>query len=117
MTIGFPQEVADNHNAITAVVLKSHPSSRGTVRLTGSHPQDELDIQKMHFQASLGPQDVADLREGIKRARAVMSGPTTSIHVESEVFPGPQAQTDDQIDAHVYENIFGEKTPMRGFSY
>jgi choline dehydrogenase len=98
---------------VTAVVLKGHPSSRGTVRLTGSHPQDKLDIQKMHFQTPQGPQDVADLREGIKRARAIMSGPLVSIHVDTEVFPGPQAQTDDQIDAHVYENIFGERSSFQ----
>lgn len=105
--LGFPQEFIDNHNAVTAVNLKAHPSSRGTVRLTGSHPQDILNIQKMHFQGINGPQDVSDLREAIKRSRAVMQSPLILPFVDEEIFPGPQAQTDEEIDDHVYQNIFG----------
>lgn len=78
------------------------------MRLTGSHPQDILRIEKHRFQAEGGPQDVAALREGIKVIRRlVQSTPGISAHVDTEVFPGPQAKTDEEIDAHVYENIFG----------
>ena len=87
--------------------FQAHPSSKGTVRLTGSHPQDLLNIQKLHFQAENGPRDVADLREAIKRSRTVMESLTILPFVDQEIFPGPQAQTDDEIDAHIYENIFG----------
>ncbi|KAJ3715076.1 GMC oxidoreductase-domain-containing protein [Lentinula raphanica] len=104
---GFVEDFLDNKNAVTAVHLKAHPSTRGTVQLTGSHPQDPLNIQKLHFQAENGPKDVADLREAIKRSRAVMESLTILPFVEEEIFPGPQAQTDDEIDAHIYENIFG----------
>ncbi|KAJ7683672.1 hypothetical protein B0H17DRAFT_941683, partial [Mycena rosella] len=55
---GFSDELADIHNAITAVVLKAHPSSCGVVCLTGSHPQDALCIEKHHFEASGGQQDI-----------------------------------------------------------
>ncbi|KAJ3815181.1 alcohol oxidase [Lentinula aff. lateritia] len=101
------EEFIDNENAVTAVHLKAHPSTRGTVQLTGSHPQDLLNIQKLHFQAENGPKDIADLREAIKRSRAVMQSLTILPFVDEEIFPGPQAQTDDEIDAHIYENIFG----------
>ncbi|KIK68546.1 hypothetical protein GYMLUDRAFT_35990 [Collybiopsis luxurians FD-317 M1] len=104
---GFVEGFLDNKDAVTAVHLKAHPSSKGTVRLTGSHPQDLLNIQKLHFQAENGPRDVADLREAIKRSRAVMESLTIIPFVDQEIFPGPQAQTDDEIDAHIYENIFG----------
>ncbi|KAJ3843490.1 alcohol oxidase [Lentinula raphanica] len=104
---GFVEDFLDNKNAVTAVHLKAHPSTRGTVQLTGSHPQDPLNIQKLHFQAENGPKDVADLREAIKRSRAVMESLTILPFVQEEIFPGPQAQTDDEIDAHIYENIFG----------
>ncbi|KAF8882010.1 glucose-methanol-choline oxidoreductase, partial [Infundibulicybe gibba] len=96
-----------NHNAVTAIALKAHPSSRGTVRLTGSHPQDRLDIQKQRFQAERGPQDVADMREAIKRARGIMANPAVAAFVDQEVFPGPQAQTDEQIEDHIYQNAYG----------
>ncbi|KAG6827563.1 hypothetical protein H0H92_011286 [Tricholoma furcatifolium] len=84
-----PYDVANNPNALTAVVLKGHPSSRGTVQLTGSHPQDLLNIQKLHFQESGGPADIAALREGIKRARR------------------SNITTDDEIDEWILTRVFG----------
>ncbi|KAG6901729.1 hypothetical protein C0995_008697 [Termitomyces sp. Mi166 len=104
---GVPQEVASIPNGLTAVVLKAHPSSKGTVKLTGSHPQDPLDIQKLHFQASGGPADVAAIREGIKRARQLVALPPISPYVKEEIAPGPTVTTDDQIDNFIYNRVFG----------
>ncbi|KAF9460957.1 glucose-methanol-choline oxidoreductase, partial [Collybia nuda] len=81
--------------------------SRGTVQLTGSHPQDTLNIQKNHFQAPEGPRDVADLRDAIRRARAIVQDSLISLYVEEEIFPGSQAQSDDDVESHIYQNIFG----------
>ncbi|KAG6824748.1 hypothetical protein H0H93_001585 [Arthromyces matolae] len=92
---------------MTAIVLKAHPSTRGTVRLTGSHPQDLLDIQKNHFQAADGPSDVAAIREGIKRARALVQSTPIGAFVDSEIAPGPNVTTDDEIDQYIYNRIFG----------
>ncbi|EEB92431.1 hypothetical protein MPER_09057 [Moniliophthora perniciosa FA553] len=107
--IGFPELLTSppNHNAVTAVNLKVRPSSRGSVRLTGSHPQDLLSINKMHFQAEGGPQDVRDLREGVKKARKIMYSLIIKPFIQEEVFPGKQAASDEAIEKHVYENIFG----------
>ncbi|KAK1224800.1 hypothetical protein PQX77_012284 [Marasmius sp. AFHP31] len=104
---GFPEKAANTHNAVTAVNLKARPSSRGTVKLTGGHPQDPLSINKQHFQSEGGPQDVQDLREAIKRSRRIMSSLLIAPFVEREVFPGEQAQTNEEIENHVYEHIFG----------
>lgn len=100
--------MADRKDSVTAVHLKAHPSSRGTVRLTGSHPQDLLDIQKNHFQDPVnGQRDVEDLRNAIKRSREVMNGLPVVLHVDEEVFPGAEFATDEQIDDHIFRNIFG----------
>ncbi|RDB28025.1 Oxygen-dependent choline dehydrogenase [Hypsizygus marmoreus] len=104
---GAPQQVADVHNALTAVVLKAHPSSKGTVRLTGSHPQDRLDIQKLRFQAPGGPADIAALRNGIKRARGIVELSPISLLVDAEVSPGSNALSDDEIDQYILERAFG----------
>ncbi|KAH0581289.1 hypothetical protein H2248_012388 [Termitomyces sp. 'cryptogamus'] len=104
---GVPQEVVDNHKGLTAVVLKGHPSSKGTVKLTGSHPQDPLDIQKLHFQAPGGSADIAAIREGIKRARELISLLPISPFVQEEIAPGPTVITDDQIDNYIYNHVFG----------
>ena len=97
----------DFPNSVTAVHLKAHPSSKGTVRLTGAHPQDVLDIQKNHFQDANGPRDVEDLRNAIKRSRAIMKSLPVVLHVDEEVFPGSEYASDEQIDEHIYKNIFG----------
>ncbi|KAG6876710.1 hypothetical protein C0992_012048 [Termitomyces sp. T32_za158] len=104
---GVPQEVAEIHNGLTAVVLKGRPSTRGTVKLTGSHPQDPLNIQKLHFQEAGGPTDVAAIREAIKRARDLVALPPIDLFVMEEVAPGPNVTTDDEIDNFVFNRIFG----------
>ncbi|KAL0580776.1 hypothetical protein V5O48_001241 [Marasmius crinis-equi] len=108
---GFVRGVADlaaeHHNAVTAVSLKAHPSSKGTVELTGSHPQDRVVINKNRFQGEPGRRDVRDLRESIKRARKIMTVPEILPFIHEEVFPGAKAQTDEEIETHVYENTFG----------
>ncbi len=107
MAVGFGQQAADHHGSLTAIVLKGHPSSRGTVTLTGSDPQDPLNIQKNHFQATDGPRDVATMRDGIKKAREVIQQLPIWIFVDEEVFPGKQASSDEEIEEHIYEHVFG----------
>ncbi|KAJ7471390.1 hypothetical protein B0H11DRAFT_2237299 [Mycena galericulata] len=103
----FPEELADIHNALTAVVLKAHPSSRGVIRLTGNHPQDLLHIQKHHFEAPGAREDITSIREGVKFARSIVEHPNITMHVEAQVFPGPGFQTDEEIDDHIFEHVFG----------
>ncbi|KAG6852352.1 hypothetical protein C0991_000462, partial [Blastosporella zonata] len=105
---GVPQLVADSHNALTAIVLKGHPSSRGTVKLTGSHPQDLLDIQKLHFQAPGGSKDITALREGIKRAREIVQGTPIALFVDEETAPGSHVKTDEEIDNFILNHVFGK---------
>jgi choline dehydrogenase-like flavoprotein len=105
---GVPQEFAENHNALTAITLLAHPSSKGSVRLTGPHPQDLLNIQKLHFQDPVnGQKDVTILREGIKRARNFVSGSLVNLVVDHELLPGEQAKTDADIENYIYDSIFG----------
>ncbi|TRM64103.1 hypothetical protein BD626DRAFT_265448 [Schizophyllum amplum] len=110
---GFVRNVGDlithTPNALTAVALRAHPSSRGTVALTGSHPQDELRIDKNHFQNDGGATDVAALRDGVKMARAIVeSSANIAPFVTHELFPGANYTTDEDIEMHVYEHVFGE---------
>ncbi|KAJ6495081.1 hypothetical protein C8R45DRAFT_986063 [Mycena sanguinolenta] len=96
-------------NGFSAITLKGHASSRGYVRLTGSHPQDILDIQKLHFQPVDSPdiqRDLAALRGGIRTARQVVQLPHIAEHILQEVNPGPEAQTDEQLNEYIFEHIF-----------
>ncbi|KAJ6561800.1 hypothetical protein B0H19DRAFT_1233669 [Mycena capillaripes] len=103
---GFPDSLANVHNALTAVILKAHPSSRGTVRLTGNHPQDALQIEKHHFEAPGGQQDIAAIRDGIKVARSIVELPNIAMHLEAQVFPDQAPQSDEEIDDHILEHVF-----------
>ncbi|KAJ7340809.1 hypothetical protein DFH08DRAFT_1012999 [Mycena albidolilacea] len=83
---GFQDELASTYNALAAIVLKAHPSTRGVVKLTGNHPQDPLQIEKP-----------------IKVARSIVEHPKITQHVEAQLFPGP----DEEIDDHILEHMFG----------
>lgn len=107
LSIGSPQQIAENHDALTAVSLLAHASSKGTVRLTGSHPQDPLNIQKLRFQAPGGSADIAALREQIKRARDIINNSSITPFVKYEIFPGSDITTDEQIDDYILHRSFG----------
>ncbi|KAJ7637785.1 hypothetical protein B0H17DRAFT_1106607 [Mycena rosella] len=96
-------------NGFSAITLKGHASSRGYVRLTGSHPQDVLDIQKLHFQPVDSPdiqRDLAALRGGIRTARQVVQLPHIAEHILQEVNPGSDVQTDEELNEYIFEHIF-----------
>ncbi|KAL1752828.1 hypothetical protein FB107DRAFT_277338 [Schizophyllum commune] len=105
---GVGDLIARTHNGLSAIALRACPSSRGTVSLTGSHPQDELRMFKNRFQGEGGKTDVAALRDAVKRARSVVEGsPHIAPFVEMEVFPGVNYTSDDDVERHVYEHVFG----------
>ncbi|KAJ7144365.1 glucose-methanol-choline oxidoreductase, partial [Mycena epipterygia] len=95
------------HNALTSVVLKSHPSTRGVVTLTGSNPQDPLHIEKRHFEAAGGQSDIDAMITGVHSAWALANNTNISKHIAERVFPAPSVQTDEQIKDHILENVFG----------
>ncbi|KAJ7581776.1 hypothetical protein C8J56DRAFT_1101248 [Mycena floridula] len=94
-------------NAWSLVSLLGPAKSRGTVTLTGSHPQDPLNIQKLRFQSLEAQRDVVRLRQGLKRMRALMATPEIAKYVAKELFPGPDVVTDEQIDDYVYKFAYG----------
>ncbi|KAJ7260534.1 hypothetical protein C8J57DRAFT_1337467 [Mycena rebaudengoi] len=103
---GFTAVSAATPNFFTAVILKARSSSRGYVRLTGSHPQDLLDINKLRFQAPGGQKDIADLRERVKQWREIMNALEVKQHLEKEVLPGANVTSDRDLDNYVLENVF-----------
>ena len=98
-------------NGFSTVTLKARTSSKGFVRLTGSHPQDVLEIQKNHFQPVDSPdiqRDLAALRGGIRTARQIVQLPHIAEHILEEVNPGPSVQTDEEMNQYIFKRIFCE---------
>ncbi|KAJ7494445.1 hypothetical protein B0H11DRAFT_936759 [Mycena galericulata] len=83
---GFSQAFVDNPGALTAIVLK-----------------DVLDIEKMHFEAEEGPEDIQALEDGITRIRALVENSPIAAFIVEEVFPG----SDANLTQHIFEHVFG----------
>ncbi len=79
-------------------IVATQPESRGTVRLTSADPSAAPLIHQ-NFLAS--PKDWASLRAGFRVARNLAAQPAMEPFVAAEFFPGPQCQSDDEIDEHI----------------
>ncbi|KAG8682825.1 hypothetical protein FRC08_014701 [Ceratobasidium sp. 394] len=106
---GYPVELNQNiGNSFNNVILKAHTSSKGWVRLTGSDPQDLLEINKNQFQTDEDLKDLEILKDAVKKSRNLWaSRPGLRGHTVEEVWPGSAVQTDDQIRAFLKENAWG----------
>ncbi|KAF7368742.1 Choline dehydrogenase [Mycena venus] len=100
---GFAQQIVDNPDGLTAIVLRAHPSSRGFVKLTGSHPQDPLNIAKMHFEAEEGPEDMEALADGINRIRSLVENSPIAAFIVEEALPGSGAN----LTQYLLDRVFG----------
>ncbi|QIE44202.1 choline dehydrogenase [Pseudohalocynthiibacter aestuariivivens] len=78
------------------------PKSRGHVRARSADPHDHPEIQFNYLQHE-------DDREGFRRcvrlSREIINQPAMDPFVDGEIAPGPDVQSDAQIDAFVRDNL------------
>lgn len=79
-------------------IVATQPESRGSVKLASADPMAAPLIHQ-NFLAS--PKDWDSLRAGVRVARNLASQPSMKPYIEAEFFPGPDCETDDQIDEHI----------------
>jgi choline dehydrogenase-like flavoprotein len=87
------------HGFTLAVVLLQ-PRSSGTVTLRSADPLDPPAIDPRYLTDPEG-QDARTLLEGLRLARSVVAREPLSGFVEAELLPGSEAQTDDDLLAHL----------------
>jgi 4-pyridoxate dehydrogenase len=75
-----------------------HPDSRGEVLLRSANPRDPVRIIGNYLSA---PSDLPTLREGFKRARETAYQKPLDPFRGIEVTPGPDVQSDAEIDAFI----------------
>jgi choline dehydrogenase-like flavoprotein len=75
-----------------------HPESRGTIRLRSADPHAPVRIQYNYLSH---PADIAKLRQGFRMAREIGEQPFLDAFRGEEIAPGPQATSDEAIDAHL----------------
>ncbi|MEE2971095.1 MAG: choline dehydrogenase [Pseudomonadota bacterium] len=73
------------------------PESRGTITLASNAPERKVVIRQNFFDSE---NDVRTLRDGFKMARNVMSQPALAVFHDAELAPGPDVQSDDEIDSY-----------------
>lgn len=79
-------------------VVAIQPESRGHVGLASADP---MDAPRIHQNFLSAPRDWDSLRAGVRVARKLASQPAMAPFVEAEFFPGPDCQSDAQIDEHI----------------
>ena len=81
-----------------AHVCQLRPDSRGTVRIAGRDPAAPPEIRMNYLSAET---DRATMLAGLKKLRSIMHAPPLKPYFAAEVEPGPEAQDDDALMAHI----------------
>lgn len=74
------------------------PDSRGTITLRSADPDDKPVIRANYLEAA---HDQRLMVEGVKYARRLAAQAPLAALIEAELTPGPQADTDEEILAHI----------------
>ena len=79
-------------------IVATQPESRGSVKLASADPMAAPLIHQNFLHAE---KDWDSLRAGFRVARDLAAQPSMKPYIEAEFFPGPNCQTDEEIDAHI----------------
>ena len=82
----------------TVAAVGVTPHSRGRIRLAGAHAATPPIIEPNYLADE---RDLLVLIQGLKVARQIVSAPAFDRYRGPEALPGPAAQTDDQLAAHI----------------
>jgi choline dehydrogenase len=96
--IWFPGYRKRQEDQITADVILLHPQSRGWVGLKSANPKDYPSITLNNFA---DPADFRTARDGIRIARQIYATEPQASLTGTELLPGADRQTDDELDAHI----------------
>ncbi len=84
--------------AVTVLLNKSHPLSRGSVQLTNNDPNETPQIQ---CQLLSHEEDTETLVRGVKLVRQIMGSEPMADFVEQEMWPGDTHQTDIALQDYI----------------
>ena len=79
-------------------IVATQPESRGAVKLASADP---FAAPLIHQNFLASPKDWESLRAGFRVARDLAAQSAMQPFIKAEFFPGPQCQSDDEIDEHI----------------
>lgn len=86
--------VLDTEPGMTIAVCQLRPESRGSIHIRDNRPGSEPAIKPNFLADEI---DRAALIGGMRIARDVVAQPAMQHHIEFEMNPGPEAQSDDEL--------------------
>ena len=105
---GFSRHLEQQSRVFTWAVLKAHTVNRaGTVRLRSTDPRDTPEIRFRYFEEGddTAQRDIDAVVTGIEAARSIMN--CLDDEVETEVVPGPDVVTRDELRSFVRDQAWG----------
>lgn len=104
---GFAQKGIDVKNQFSWVILKGHSKNHfGEVTLKSSDPTDTPNINFNYFDSRAGDEDINAVVEAIKFSRNLVRN-TGLFSKPTEVLPGPQVQSDEELKDWVRRTAWG----------
>jgi choline dehydrogenase len=94
----FQRRTPQRRPGFVAGVHQAQPESRGWIRLRSSDPLARPRIKANYLATET---DRRTIRDGVRIMRDVLKRPAMARHIAEEVAPGPNAQSDAEIDAWI----------------
>ncbi len=98
LAVRYDGQTAAGGHGFQAHVGPMRAKSRGRVCLVSTDPRDAPSIR---FNYLDDPEDVTDFRRCVRLTREIFAQPAFSDHVETELQPGPDIQSDADIDEFI----------------
>lgn len=89
-------------SGLTVQVVGVRAKSKGKVSLASKDPAKKPRIECRYLS---DPADLQSLRDGLRLARTLVRQPAFADVLGPEVFPGPQVQSDAELDAYIRESL------------
>ena len=102
IAVRYDGKVAAGGHGFQAHVGPMRSKSRGAVTLRSADPAAPPVIR---FNYMSHPDDWTEFRAAIRLTREIFAQPAMAPYVKSELQPGPEVQTDDEIDAFLREHV------------
>jgi choline dehydrogenase len=84
--------------ACTLVAIPCRPESRGWLRITSPDPEKPAAMQPNYLST---PRDRETIVAGLRVTRKIFATPAMKRYLTEEIYPGPQAATDEDLLNHV----------------
>ena len=102
MAVNYDGSSLAREHGFQAHVGPMRSKSRGSVHLASSNP---LDHPKLFFNYLSHPEDWVEMRACVRLTREIFAQPAFARYHAREMQPGPDVQTDEQIDAFIRQHV------------